>query len=424
MDGISFLGLMRQRFDQRNDPQVDPVPWELDDKATAYRFVEQAGYAVPKYVRASSAAEALAAGEQFGDRFVVKQPNRHSASGVYVLEKIGEDSYLDLLSMKVLATADIQPVGAPPDYWLAEECVESMPAGKPVPLDYKVYAFRGQISHITQIDRNVSPPRVALFDGAFIPLELGKDYSLDENRWLPEQHVLPRFAGAILEMASTLSANLNTRFVKVDCYDGPDGPVFGEFTFASGGDDTGMLRYSERLGRALDTAMMTGRVAALSGFGIDLEKFRADLTRNATLVGDAHVLARLASGAAQGDVRYARGLPSLLSQESTRSVFALAAFVIGHLSGDGSQSFSIQSAIRRGGKYLKGRQRLAEFEEAAIAFHDQRSVGNPWHTARAAEVRLAAGDGSALEILQRLADGGYGHAKRVVARYEAVRTQP
>lgn len=419
MNGISFLGLMRQRFNQRNDPRLDPVPWELDDRETAYRFVEQAGYLVPKYVRASSVAEALAAGERFGNRFVVKQPNRHSTSGIYVLEKIGEGSYLDLLRMKVFATADIKAVGDAPEYWLAEECIASVPAGKPIPLDYKVYSFRGQVSHITQIDRNVSPPRVALFDGAFIPLELGKDYSIDENRWLPERHVLPRFAGAILEMASTLSRSLDTRFVKVECYDGPDGPVFGEFTFASGDDDTGMLRYSDRIFRALDAAMLTGRVAALSGFDIDLEKFREDLSLNATIVADNHFLARLSSGATQGDYRYAQVLPTLLSQELTKAVFSLASYVIGHLCGDGSQAFNIQAAVRRGGRHLSGIQRLAEFEEAAKAFHDQRSAGNPWHTSRAAEVRLASEDESALETLRAEADGGYEHAQRVVARYEA-----
>ncbi|MEV5053789.1 ATP-grasp fold amidoligase family protein [Arthrobacter sp. Bi26] len=419
MDGISFLGLMRQRFNQRNDPGLDPVPWELDDKETAYKYVEQAGYAVPRYARTSSAAEALAAGELFGDRLVIKQPNRHSASGVYVLEKLGEGSYLDLLRMKVLAAADIKAVGAAPDYWLAEECIPSLPAGKPVPLDYKIYAFRGQVSHITQIDRNVSPPRVALFDGAFIPLELGKDYSIDENRWLPEQHVLPRFAGAMLEMASTLSLNLETRFVKVDCYDGPNGPVFGEFTFASGGDDTGMLRYSERIIRALDAAMLTGRAAALSGFDIDLDKFRQDLSPNATIVADEHLVARLSGGASQGDARYAQLLPALLVQDSTKAVFSLAAYVIGHLSGDGSQAFNIQAAVRRGGKHFYGTRRLAEFEEAATAFHDERSAGNPWHTSRAAEVRLSSGDQSALETLKALADGGYEHARRVVAGYEA-----
>ena len=220
-------------------------------------------------------------------------------------------------------------------------------------------------------------------------------------------------------MASTLSQGLDTRFVKVDCYDGPDGPVFGEFTFASGGDDTGMLRYSDHIIRALDAAMLTGRVAALSGFGIDLDKFRQDLSRDATIVAGEHLLARLSSGASQGDARYAQLLPSLLSQDPTRAVFSLAAHVIGHLSGDGAQAFNVQAAVRRGGKHFHGTQRLAEIAEAAIAFHEERSAANPWHTSRAAEVRLASGDLSALETLRAEAAGGYEHARRVVARYEA-----
>lgn len=414
-----YLSLMRKRFDMQNDRSVDPVPWELDDKDTAYAYVKAAGYAVPRYARVGSAAEALSAGEAFGPRFVVKQPNRHSTKGIYVLESLGDGQYLELLSLRTLTVTDLKTDGPEPDYWLAEECIDSGIEGKPLPFDYKIYAFNGRVTHVNQIDRNVSPPRTTLFDGAFIPLEPGKDFTLDETRWLPEHHLIPKHAGAMLEMAASLSAGLDTRFVKVDCYDGPDGPVFGEFTFASGGDDTGMLRYSEPILAKLDRAMDGEEVGALSGFDVDMQVFRESLHRNPTITCGRELYSRMSAGAVQGDRRYAPLLVSSLGNGVSRSVFTLAAHVIGYLAGDESRAFAIQHAVREGSRTIVGKSRLGEFEKKALAYHGSRAEGNPWHTARVAEVRLAMGDSTALKVLEALAAEGYQHAVRVLAKHKS-----
>lgn len=213
----------------------------------AYEWVEGRGFSTPRRVRTRSAGEALEAGKQFDGRFVVKQPNRHSAMGIYVLEELQTGRYFELFTLTEMGADDVRPNGPAPDYWLTEELLASTIAGRPVPLDYKIFCFRGLITHVIQIDRNVSPPRVAVFDGAFIPLVPGKDYTTNTERWDLCQPVLPIHAGRMLHMASRLSERLQTAFVRVDCFDTPDGPVFGEFTFASGPDDVGMIRYSDRI---------------------------------------------------------------------------------------------------------------------------------------------------------------------------------
>ena len=414
-----YLTLMRKRFNMLNDPEVDPVPWELDDKDTAYAYVERAGYRVPRYVRTSSPAEALEAGIAMGDRFVIKQPNRHSTMGIYILEKLSNGKFLELFSLKELEAKDVVAVGPEPDYWLTEECIESQVAGRPLPFDYKVYAFRGKISHVVQIDRNVYPPRIAVFDGAFIPMKPEVDYWTDPDRWLHENHVMPVHAGAILEMASTLSKGLDTRFVRVDCFDGPDGPVFGEFTFASGPDDVGMLIYKSEIFEALDAAIDGADIPAFSGFDIDLDRFYSDLTKESTFEGPREVLSRLASGGVQGDSRYVPSMARYLRSGKLKHTFALGLNLIGHLNGDGSRAFGIQVALRAKAGHVSAQSRLDEFSDEALAFHDARAAtGNPWHTSRAAEVRLASGDTSALDVLRSLAAGGYLHAGRVVASYE------
>ncbi|WDF32129.1 ATP-grasp fold amidoligase family protein [Arthrobacter agilis] len=410
---------MRQRFNQRNDGDLDPVPWELDEKAAAYAHTLRAGYRVPRFFRAANATEALRAGESFGRRFVVKQPNLHSSKGIFALEHLGSGYYLDLISLRTVTAADVIGEGEAPDYWLAEEFVDSGIDGKPLPFDYKIYAFRGQVTHITQIDRNVSPPRVALFDGAFLPLVHERDFITDGLRWKTGHHVLPRHAGAMLEMAATLSAGLTTRFVKVDSFDGPDGPVLGEFTFASGADDTGMVRYSDRILALLDHAMAGETVPALSGFDVDMTKYRASLDRERTITADPTLYSRMSASASEGDRRYA---PLLADGDliggAARPVFILAANLIGYLNGDRSRAFHIQQLLRRGTRTITGTARLQEFEEAAVEYHDSLAAGSPWHTARSAEVRLGGGDESALDVLRDLAVGGYPHAQQVVRRYE------
>jgi hypothetical protein len=414
-----YLRIMRERFDQKNDPLADPVPWELDDKHTAYSYAASRDWRVPRYVRSATLEEAIAAGSQFGDRFIIKQPNRHSTMGVYLLKRIADDRYLELLSLTEKSAADLAPVGRAPDYWLTEEFVPSAVAGRPIPLDYKIYAFRGHITHVVQIDRNVYPPRVAVFDGAFIPLQPGVDYTTNPDRWLLEHHVFPIYAGTMLTMASRLSSELDTRFVRVDCFDTAEGPVLGEFTFASGPDDVGMLRYSERIGAALDEAIRGGTPPPLSGFDVDAAMIAEVANKAPTLRGPVDVLAQLAGGAIQGDIRYAPAVQRYLTGDSTRAVFHLAINMIGHLNGDGRRAFGIQAGIRQRGRYITGDSRVAEFEELALDHH-RRQPASSWNDARIAEILAQRGDADGTRALENLVASGYAPA---VAILERVREQ-
>jgi len=168
--------------------------------------VGKGGWAVPCFVRCASLEEALEAGHSFGARFVIKQPNRHSTKGIYPLEEIGDGQYLELLRLREMTPSDLRVDGTPPDYWLAEQIIPSFIPGKPLPFDYKVYCFEGRptLIPIYQIDRNVWPPQVAAFDGAFFPLHRGRHYDTDRRRWEAGYPVLPRYAPQILAFAHAL----------------------------------------------------------------------------------------------------------------------------------------------------------------------------------------------------------------------------
>ena len=181
-----------------------------------------------------------------------------------------------------------------------------------------------------------------------------------------------------------------------------------------------MLSYSDRILEHLNTAINGGDISPFSGFDIDLPSFYAALTNQPTFDGSREVLARLAGGAVQGDFRYVASMSRYLRGGQTKQVFMLALNTIGHLNGDQSRAFGIQAALRTKPGQINGSARVHEFTNAALQFHDARAeTGNPWHTARSAEVRLAAGDAAALEVLRSLADGGYANAASVLAFHDA-----
>lgn len=351
----------------------DPVPWDLDDKCNAYEFVRARGWKVPRVAKCATAREAIEAGEAFGARFVVKQPDLHSSRGVYVLEKRNDGTFLDLMTARVLRAADVVPWGAPPDHWIAEEYLPSTCRSAILPFDYKVYAFRGQVTHVMQMDRSVRPVRVAAFDGAFLPLTFGQSLHLNGAAYRRQGHVIPLHAPGILAMARDLSAAIDTAFVRVDCFDTPDGPAFGEFTFTPGAEDVGTIHYSGGAAAKIDRALAGSRVEAMSGFDVDLDAFYGEAVRHRgpVFTGDRGVLALAAANAIQTDVRYGRVLLQQIPPGKLGAHFALAARLLGFINGDHEQAARISADVRARHGFLASARRAEEFAEIARNFEKQ-----------------------------------------------------
>lgn len=419
----SFLEVLRARFERKEEANGDFVPWELDDKYTAYGLADAAGYKTPRRARCESAGAAVSAGRKFGKRFLVKQPNRHSGKGIYLLEEVKENVYFDLLTLREVAGDSIKPDGPAPGYWLAEECIQGEIEGKNIPLDYKVYCFGGRPTVVLQIDRNTSPPQVAVFDGAFVPLARGVHFNLDMKRWVAGHHVLPVHAVEILAMAGDLATRTGSWFVSVDCYSSQSGPVFGEFTFAPGGPDVGMIKFTPHVLKELDAAICGDPYRLLSGLDIDQDEFLKDVQLKIPAFGGRvrafHAMVS-ACGVA-GDKRYGRALTTIAPVTRIERHFALCARLAGMQNGDAEQAFYIWRAIATKSGYINGDALKGEYEQKALAFHRTHSTDNAWHTARAAEVELERGVPAAIEELERLAGAGYQHAIRVL---EAYRSRP
>lgn len=416
----SFLKMLRARFEGVEAELGDYVPWALDDKVTAYKFVEESGYRPARYARCGSISEAISIGEKFGQRFLVKQPNRHSSKGIYLLEAIDSHHFINLLDLKKISVDEIRTDGPEPDYWLAEECIDGEIEGKKIPFDYKIYCFWGRPTVIIQIDRNLSPPRVALFDGSFLPLKQAEHYEIDAKRWRNGFHVIPSHAPALLSMATELATNTDSPFVSVDCYCTADGPRFGEFTFAPGAPDVGMIKFSSTVIASLDRAIGGEKIAPLSGLDIDIDLLHKCITSEKSAFPEIsknyfNYIAGCGSG---GDIRYAKLLTSPVAHSPLQHHFQLAARMVGLLNGDSEQAFFIWNSIysRRG--FVVGESHISEYEESALSFHKARALGNPWHSTKAAEIQLARNEEGALAELERLAATGYKHAAHALASYK------
>ena len=341
---------------RENSVHTDPVPWDLDDKYRAYAFVENNGWSVPKVYKAGSLSEAFEIANQLGERFVIKQPGYHSSVGVWVLEKAHQDHYIDLLNFRVLSRKDIKPVGLEPQYYLVEEFIKSAYGSDKVPLDYKLYAFGGNISHILQIDRNVWPFRVAMFDNSFMPIKPGIHFKTNPSRYRNAGHIIPLSAPQMLNMCRSLSKTMACKFVRIDCYDSDRGALFGEFTFTPGAEDVGSIRYSDKILNALNLAVEGQAPQAFSDLDVDLTNFyqACAFRQDAIAILPKKIGALLEDGALQFDKRYAKTLIGFLDKTPIGHHFALSARLISFFSGHYEYAPGIELAIKNQEGFIAG----------------------------------------------------------------------
>lgn len=199
------------------------------------------------------------------DRFVLKYAHGWSSRGVMLLEgEADSNQFFEHLSQRLLGKGDLierqrrvaNSFPGKPDEWIVEEWLNPASPGS-VPFDYKFYTFRESVALIVQIDRNVQPVKVALFDGEFRPLRPGTDYVMTGSAQYG-QHLMPKHPLQMLRWAATLSRETDAPFVSIDLFDTPRGPAFGEFTFSPGAMHKRMWTLSEEVITMLDAHFAAG----------------------------------------------------------------------------------------------------------------------------------------------------------------------
>lgn len=215
--------------------------------------------------------------EVLGDRVALKFANGWSAKGVMLLERTGDDTYFDHMALREWSLEGIREhqkavaagFGRKSPEWIVEEFLEGAQPGA-VPFDYKFYMFQGQIGMVAQIDRNSSPPRMVKLDGNLNPLIAGRDYQFRPKDLQSGVPVVPRSAVMLSRWAIELAQMTDAPFVRVDLYDTVKGPYFGEFTFSSGAEYRGTVKYSADLLSRFD-AMFAQSSAHLKATAADGE---------------------------------------------------------------------------------------------------------------------------------------------------------
>ena len=100
--------------------------------------------------------------------------------------------------------------------------------------DYKFYAFGGKVHYIQVHTDRFTDHKCAFFDRNWVKQDFTLKYKRDERPLAP-----PRHLAAMIRAAETLAAPFP--FVRVDLYDLPEGPRFGELTFTP---ESGFVRFS------------------------------------------------------------------------------------------------------------------------------------------------------------------------------------
>lgn len=175
--------------------------------------------------------------EALPERFCLKPAIGSTSHGVLLLERQAPGTYREAMHGEVMRSADIVAHlrGAADaldvsDQVFAEELVDAPEPGE-VPYDWKAYCFYGEVGLVLQMGRTPGDrPRLKFYgpDGR----DLGK--VRDPERCdldLPSSPDLPD----MVAMARRISLALPMAFIRVDMFDGPDGPLVGELTPTPGG---------------------------------------------------------------------------------------------------------------------------------------------------------------------------------------------
>lgn len=247
-----LAAVKRERAARAEGGDVDAL-LHLEDKLEAYRVAAEVGLAHPEVLARPDAIDDL---DWTGlpEAFVLKSVGGASARGVWPLER-ASGGYRHVLTGEVATPAAIT---ARYHELLAERrlrrqaFVEEYLPGEagPVPLDWKLYCFDGEVALLMGKDlRGSLRPRDWRFrflepDGSD-PGAVRDDVAIDPA--LPP----PPHLAALVAAGERLSAALARPFVRLDFYDLPDrGVLFGEVTPHPGGEQRYRDDVDARLGAA------------------------------------------------------------------------------------------------------------------------------------------------------------------------------
>ena len=245
---VTWTDHARIRF--RNPSPDDRIP---KDKLSLRKIAEQVGVRVPKLLATFETAADIRFAD-LGDTFTIKPTNATNRVGVMLLHRLeNSDLFLNAMDGKTRSERQIvdelceierqwkvkrrgnRNIGN----FIAEERIFGTTTGEGIPLDYKLFVFGDEVPHLTQVDRNRGENAIYTY---WFDCFAHTDYRgrILKATTSPGEPILPATSTRMIDVARAISAVLKTPFVRVDCYDTPDGVVLGEITYVPGGPYYGL----------------------------------------------------------------------------------------------------------------------------------------------------------------------------------------
>ncbi len=206
--------------------------WDFNTKVGIKRVASRFGVRTPA-ILADQALPREISWDILPETFVAKPVWGAGGVGVRVLRRI-PDGYHDAISgtsftLDQLCSGwdELAASGLISHELIVEEVVGD---GSLLPLDWKAYAFRGEVELILQVDRN-GGKRIRYYDKhwntpAFLYYGQNKNNGNGNGKSLPP----PRHPEEIIICASKISRELPLPFIRVDLYEDDEGVLLGELT--------------------------------------------------------------------------------------------------------------------------------------------------------------------------------------------------
>jgi hypothetical protein len=256
-DVPSFLAHIQAERRRSQQPGGPARGYNLTRKLTSYAFASSHGVEIPQIFGLWKSPEDIA-WDELPDTVVVKSARGTGSRGVLPLRRHG-DGWITIttsdevepqaLVARLRERADRDLIGGP---YFAEELLGGG-AGNVLPVDVKIHAFFGEVSHV--LLRHVTVHGSATPNTFRVIFPDGRDAGpvvdgLDHDPGIPA----PKHLDELCATAARLSLGIPQAFVRVDLYDLDGRIVFGEFTPRPGDPMYYGPRLDERIGRIWERA--------------------------------------------------------------------------------------------------------------------------------------------------------------------------
>lgn len=220
----SFQQLLVQATRRRQLFNFQPE-WKLNNKRTAYQFIDQLGVKRPETFAFNKPLASI----EPRKGTVLKPENGSSSQGVFIFDQQGgafevrTGKTLPTVSDALSNASNLMAQGTiKKDSWLLEEFIGDFEGGKPLPpVDLKFYCFYGEVGFVLEVERaNETRYCEWLPDGRLA----------ETGRYAGRSFVGSGFTNEQLETAKRISQAITTPFMRIDFIKSKNTFSFGEFT--------------------------------------------------------------------------------------------------------------------------------------------------------------------------------------------------